>query len=576
MRYELISPISLSDSPIEQIFFNRGFTQEDMDHYMHTTNEDLYDPKLLDNLHEAAQVLFKHISAKSKALVVVDSDVDGLTSSALLINYLNRLFPSWVQNYVSYRLHTGKQHGILTDDVGDVQLVLCPDASSNEYEIHQKLKEKGIDIIILDHHEAPYCSEHAVVVNNQICDYPNKTLSGAGIVLKFCQYLDQFCSTPAADDFFDLAALGMIADMVSLKEFETRHIVTLGLKHVVNPFFKTMVAKQAFSLGDDLTPIGVAFYIAPYMNAMCRSGTMEEKTLLFEAMLEYKAYERIKSTKRGDGPFATEIRVDAACRVCTNVKSRQGKERDTSIDVMESIIEDRDLSNDKVILIKLHERYGSTGNITGLIANHLMAEYQRPVLILREVNREDGRFWEGSGRGYEKSDLKDFRELLEKSGLVEYAQGHANAFGACVKDENITALIRYLEEELKHFDFSQKYDVDFIYSPDKVSPWNVETIANYKSYWGQGISEPYIAIEKILLTPQNVSLMKGRTLKIQLDNGLTLIKFGSSQEEYDNIVSEHGATWINVVGTCEINTFNYAPQVKIVDYEIVERMDYYF
>lgn len=576
MRYELISPIDAGLSTAEQIFVNRGLRFEDIPHYLNTTDADLLSPTLLANIHAAAQTLLRHIFQRSKALVIVDSDVDGLTSSAILINYLNRLFPAWVQNNVSYRLHQGKQHGILTPEVGDVQLVIAPDSSSNEYEIHQALQEKGIDVIVLDHHEAPKVSEHAIVVNNQLCDYPTKTLSGAGIVYKFCQYLDQFSDAPAANEFCDLAALGLIADMVSLKDFETRHIISKGLRQINNPYFQAMVNKQAFSLGDTITPIGVAFYIAPYMNAMCRSGTMEEKTLLFESMLEYRAYEKIPSTKRGDGPLATELRVDAACRICSNVKTRQGKERDNSLDIMEHIIEDRDLSEDKVILIKLQKRFGSTGNITGLIANELMANYQRPVLILRETEHDKEIWWEGSGRGYEKSDLKDFRKIVEESGLVEYAEGHANAFGCGVKDENITQLIEYLEETLKDYDFSRKYNVDFIYDYNSIEPWAIETIAGYKAYWGQGIEEPKVVIENVPVRADNTQLMKGKTLKIQLPDNLSAVKFFSNADEYNSLVSEQGCTRINLVGTCDINTWNYTPQIKIIDYEITQKFEYYF
>jgi single-stranded-DNA-specific exonuclease len=96
-----------------------------------------------------------------------------------------------------------------------------------------------------------------------------------------------------------LAALGMIADMVSLKDFETRRLITIGLSNIINPFIKEMVKKNNYSLGGNVTPIGVAFYIAPYVNATIRSGTLEEKNLLFESMLNHKAYEMIDSTKRG-------------------------------------------------------------------------------------------------------------------------------------------------------------------------------------------------------------------------------------------------------------------------------------
>ena len=82
-------------------------------------------------------MLVKHISQNDKVLIQVDSDADGFTSSALLINYLYCLFPGFVQNNVYYRIHTGKQHGILLDTIpDDIKLIIAPDSSSNDYEVH--------------------------------------------------------------------------------------------------------------------------------------------------------------------------------------------------------------------------------------------------------------------------------------------------------------------------------------------------------------------------------------------------------------------------------------------------------
>lgn len=96
----------------------------------------------------------------------IDSDCDGYTSSALLLNYIYARFPSAINKFY-YNFHSGKTHGI---DIESIQpgttLVVVPDASSNEYEIHKKLSDKGIDVIVLDHHQAERESEYACVVNN--------------------------------------------------------------------------------------------------------------------------------------------------------------------------------------------------------------------------------------------------------------------------------------------------------------------------------------------------------------------------------------------------------------------------
>lgn len=574
MVYELIAPRTCSSS-IEQVLYNRGIPLKDIPHYLNTTDEDILNPLLLDNIEDAAKMLVRHISTGSKVLVQVDSDVDGLTSSAVLINYLNELFPSFVQNNISYRLHDGKQHGIILDSIDlETKLVIAPDASSNDYEIHEELSKRGIDVLVLDHHEADKVSEYACVVNNQLCDYPTKSLSGVGIVYKFCSYLDLLLGNNKARRFEDLVALGLIADMVSLKDFETRHLITLGLKKINNPFFKLMVEKQAFSLGDLITPVGIAFYIAPYMNAMCRSGTQEEKKLMFEAMLEFKSYEILPSTKRGC-KGQTETRVEQACRTCTNVKNRQTRSRDQSTETIEQLIEEQNLLENKILVIKLDKKHAIDVNLTGLIANRLMAQYQRPVMLLNEVEEDNKIYWRGSCRGYDKSALKDFRAFLEESGLTEWNHGHANAFGSSVADENIEALIKYSNEKLKDFDFTPKYNVDIIFDYNDIIPEDVMDIADYRRLWGSSVEEPFVVIENVPVYADNLALMKGTTLKITTP-AMELIKFGSSDEEYESLYSKLGCVIINVVGTCEINSWNGRPQIKIEDYEIIGKQKYYF
>ena len=90
----------------------------------------------------------------------------------------------------------------------DFKFIIVPDAGSNDYELHKELKDRGIDILVMDHHEAEYVSEDACVINNQLSDYPNKELSGVGVTWQFCRYLDRLLGTSYADYYIDLVALG--------------------------------------------------------------------------------------------------------------------------------------------------------------------------------------------------------------------------------------------------------------------------------------------------------------------------------------------------------------------------------
>ena len=598
MEYQLLTPslpLNKELSVVEQVLANRGISPVDVYHYINTTDEDILPPSLIMNMREGAQMLIKHVSQNDKVLIQIDSDCDGYTSAATLINYLNCLFPGFVQNNVFYRIHTGKQHGIITDTIPEgVKLVIAPDSSSNDYEVHAELAAKGIDVLVIDHHEADKVSEHACIINNQLCDYPTKSLSGVGMVYKFCSYIDELLNVDFADQFLDLVALGLVADMMDLRDFETRHLITLGLNQIRNPYFKGMIDKQEYQLKGELTPFGVAFYIAPYVNATIRMGTQDEKLMLFESMLDYRGYELIPSTKRGC-KGQQETRVEQACRNCTNIKNRQTKARDAALETIERIIKEKNLLENKILAIKL-DSFEADKNLTGLIANQLMAKYQRPVLLLNkvidyeiEVSDTFGTVvtkypiisWEGSGRGYDKSKFDNLREFLKESGMVMYAEGHANALGVGIFDVAFEPFINYSNQALAEFDFTPCYKVDFIFSGADFKGSDIIELAELKSLWGQGVEEPLIAIENLNVHSGNVTLMsadKNPTLKITLPNGTSLIKFKSSKEEFEKFNSQTGCITINVVGKCERNIWNgiTTPQLIIEDYEIVGEQKYYF
>lgn len=581
MEYRLRAPEFPIYTPVEQVLVNRGIPYDQINHYLNTTDNDILDPRLIPHLDEGAKMLIKHISQNDKVLIQVDSDCDGYTSAALLMNYLYCLFPSFVNNNISYRVHMGKQHGIIPDTIPeDVKLVIAPDSSSNDYEAHEYLNLSGVDVLVIDHHEADHISKYACVINNQLCDYPTKSLSGVAMVWKFCCYIDMLLKTDHAQKFLDLVALGLVADMMDVRDFETRRLIDKGLQQIRNPYFRGAIDKDQFHFTNEITPIGVAFYIAPLINATTRVGTQEEKLMLFESMLDFRGYELVPSTKRGCKGQA-ETRVEQACRNCTNIKSRQTKIRDNSLEKIEQIIVNQNLLSNKILIVQLDDLI-TDRNLTGLIANQLMSEYQRPVLILNRIENEDGTItWEGSGRGYDKSRLKDFRGFLENNKYVIYAEGHANAFGVGIKDEDISAFIASTNSALDGFDFTPIYNVDFIYKSDELTPDEVIDIAGMKSLWGQGVEEAEIAVEGIKVHKDNIRILspdKNPTLKIMLPNGINFMKFRSSEEEYDKLYSELGYVTINIVGECERNIWNnkISPQVMIKDYEIVDRANYYF
>lgn len=593
MKYQLINKINPQYDIIEQILTNRGIKYEEIGHYLNTTDEDINQPESLgaDILKEGAAALIKTIYVNDPALIIVDCDCDGFTSAALLINYLYSIFPTWTENNLHYYLHEDKEHG-LGDCIDWIleryfPLVICPDSSSNDYAYHQQILKHGGKVLILDHHEAERISPYAIVLNNQLSTYPNKELSGVGITWQFCRFLDKLLNKNIANNFLDLVALGDMADMMSLQSIETKHLILKGFQqeNLKNPFIYGIAKKNSYSLGDRVTPMGAAFYIAPFVNAMVRSGTLEEKELLFKSMLINEAFKIIPSNKRGHKPGDMEKLVEQALRTATNVKNRQTRAQDAAMELIEGRIEKENMMEHKVLLF-LMEPGQIDRNIAGLCANKIMAKYQRPVCILtqkQEVDQLGSSYltYQGSARGCDKVGINNFKDICVETGAIMYAEGHQGAFGLGIAAEKINDFITATDEILKDMPNEPIYYVDYIYEGCNIKPTDILDIASLENLWGKDMDEALIAIHNLKVTKDMITLMspdKKPTLKITLPNKIAIIQFGFSQEKFDELMPDEGYIALDIIGRCHINEWNgyTTAQLMIEDYQIVGQGKYCF
>lgn len=517
-------------------------------------------------------------------MVIVDSDCDGFTSAAALINYLHDIFPVWVENHLSYTLHSGKQHG-LNDHMdelrpGKYSLVLIPDAGSNDTKECKELQDIGIDVVILDHHDKAQDNPYAIIINNQMSDYPNKQLSGVGVVWQFCRYLDNLMGQSYADKYIDLVALGNCGDMMEMTSIETKHIIQKGFANLANPFIVHMADKNSYSLGDKITPIGAAFYIVPFVNAIVRSGTPEEKQLVFESMLVHRAFQMINSTKRGHKLGEQEQLVTQAVRVATNVKARQTRVQDSALETLTALIEDDNLLDHKVLFFRL-DPGDVDRNIAGLIANKFMSKYQRPVCMLTKVVKNGETTYQGSARGCALSGVDDFKGLCLETGDIEWAIGHPNAFGICIKAENVDKYIEDTDKALANMSGEASYHVDFIYHGTAVNGDDILAIAGMSDLWGTGLDEALIAVEGLKVSPEMVTVYqkKTNTIKISLPNHVDIMLFNAKEDDINKLqVNNTGFIEINLVGKCNENQWmgTSTPQIFIENYEVVDSNKFFF
>lgn len=558
----------------------------DLNKFIHPTIDNEHNPELLDHMEEGYQLLIKHLSANGRIYLVVDADADGFTSSALVYSYLTEVIkPATGWGFtIDYHIPEGKEHGLeivmpYLSDRKRYDLIILPDSSSNNYDYHQLLSEMGYDILVLDHHEAERYSPDAVVINNQLSEnYPNKALSGVGVVYKFFEYVEKKLNDAAilegreplgshVQDYLDLVALGEVSDVMQMTTLENRWIVDYGLSHIKNKFFKEIIEKQEYSLKTNEKPLdqmGVAFYITPLINALIRVGSPLEKERLFQAFITPD--QEVESTKRGEKGLKETIATQSV-RNCINAKSRQTRERDKAAELLDIQIIENCLDENKILILNADELDTST-TLTGLCAMGVAAKYKKPVLLGRMT--PDGKYLKGSIRNKDGGALRNLKTFLLSSGLMEYVEGHQEAAGFGIASSNIDKLLAYANQKLANVNFSEGlYDVDFIIrNKDFDLPALIRDLARGDKYWGQGCPQAVIAVENI--KPENISVIgtNSDTLRFTY-NGTTFVKFKCKDliEELRYIKDEY---FFNIVGKANINRWGgrETPQILVDELEI--------
>ena len=529
----------------------------------------LASPFDLENMQQAVDAVLHHVGAPT--LVVVDSDCDGNCAAAIFINYIREVFPQWKIDFV---VHERKGHGLEdiaeSIDLDEYALIVLPDAGSND-DIYFTSHEYT-DFVILDHHlrTCPvFEHDNAVLVNNQwSSNYANKALSGAGVTWQFCRAMDKHLNLELANKYMDLAAVAIIGDVMNITTPENNYIISTGLKSITNHFLKLLVDNASFKLGNTLTPMGIAFYIVPLINSMCRMGTVDEKERMFLSFID--PHFQVECHKRG---VAAGTKIDVATesvRECTNTKAKQSRTQTKMAELCEKqIIEDELLAN-KILTIVLDETFDDMpSEMNGLTATKLSNDYGHPTLIGR-VN-SDGML-RGSIRGLSTIDMPPLKVFLNDSGMFEYLEGHDNAAGFSIPYSKLEQFHAWANEQLKDVDLNTKmWMVDFDISANDTALVDIiNQMSELKNYWGQGFPEALISVRNLSVNRSDITVMgkTADTVKI-MHNGIAYMFFKKDIEEVKKITQYQNAIF-NIVGTANLNIYynKVTPQIFVTDYEI--------
>ena len=425
---------------LAQCLLNRNFCEPPaIENFLSPRLKNLADPFLLPNMSAAVARLLRAHECAESLVIFGDYDVDGVTSTALLLEVLRRL--GWSADaYLPNRMDEG--YGLSRDGVENclkkfpVKLLLAVDCGSTAVETIASLKARGVEVIVLDHHQVSQPAPEAVaLVNPQLStsSSPLPTvfteLCSAGLAFKLAHALvKRGCETglPGAAEFdlkplLDLVALGTIADMVPLTG-ENRIFVTAGLERLNTTQRPGIVAlKEVAQSPEKLGTHDVGFQLAPRLNA---SGRLETASSSLHLLLAETLAEAL--------PLAQNL--DAQNR------ERQTIERRITEAVVVAVRSKFDVQKDFVIVEG--ELLWHIG-VVGIVASRVLQEFYRPTIILGG----DAGNWRGSGRSIVGFDLA--AALRECDDLLLRHGGHAMAAGLSIAPDKVDLLRARLNELVK-------------------------------------------------------------------------------------------------------------------------------
>lgn len=563
---------SYGTSFLAQYLLNLGIAKEDLMCFIdkpRDTDED--NPELLDNIKAAADALVVRLDCGAKVFVQVDSDTDGYTSAAVLINYITR---RWPNARIVHRLHNGKEHGIILDTVPpDCSVVIIPDAGSNQFDEQNHLADIGKTVIVLDHHDVDELKEtKAIIVNNQLStNFPNKNLSGVGVVYMFIQYIDKHYfakEEPIYRDYLDLTAVGIIADAMNMTALGNNYIAYYGLNNIKSKFLRELAVKQARGITDPdhLTKIDVAFYIAPVINGVIRYGAAEDKEMVFKALTTWNDTTDYESTWRG--VVRHENLYQYAVRLAVNAKSRQDSAKKKSFEWLCEKVDSEGLDKDNVIIVTLNDKESAkvSPNITGLIAMELVNHYNKPALVLRKTTfDEEGQelnVYGGSGRNGNFYGLPDLKSFLKEAGAF-YCEGHANAFGAFLKPEEVQPIRDYANKKLNVNSFEEVYQVDYWFDGKHPVDYSLlEAFAKHKFLWGNSIPQPKFAFSGHYKKSDIFAMGKDKS-SLKINGGEISFVMFKAREAIDELTEHDEGTYL-IVGRPQLNEYMGTTSVQIM------------
>ncbi len=418
---------------------------------------------LLSDIKKAAKRIKKAIQNNEKIIIVGDYDVDGVSSSAVI-----HLFLSEIYNNFEIKIPNRFKHGYglsskLLEEI-DADLIITVDNGISSFEAAEICKQRGIDLIITDHHTpSEILPEAYAIVNPKTSpDFPFKEICGAEVAWYLCAALKHEMKLKKdLREFLDIVAIAIIADVMPLQNMN-RVLVNMGLKRLnraISPFAKAI--KRFFN--NEIKSVDIAFNIAPRLNA---AGRMDDANIAFKFLI----------SKDENEAYKLYLELDKL----NNLRKETEK----------NIIENIEIEEDNFILVKGDYHEG----VIGIIASRLVHKHNKPAIVFSK----NGDLLKGSGRSLGNIDI--FELVSECEELLEGFGGHKLACGLNIKEEKFELLKRKLNEKIKKYNEKDFFIEDFVLGEIAFSEIDMELLDILNSFepYGEGNPKPkFISTAKI-------------------------------------------------------------------------------
>ncbi len=549
---------------IAKILLNRDI--KNFETFLNPSAENSYhDPFLMKDMDKAVDIVIDAIENSKNIRIVGDYDQDGNSSTMTLLDGLG-YFTDKLSYDIPNRMTDGYgiSFNIIDKCIKDnIDLIITCDNGISAIDQCDYARDKGIKIIVTDHHQTIKKDGIEIIPNadavvnpqQQSCEYPFKSLCGAGVAYKLMQAINikKGYGMLECENLLQYVAMGTVCDIVDLKD-ENRYFVTKGLEEINNTDnygLKCLIDMTGIKNGVNVYSLG--FIIGPCINAAGRLDTAKLGVELFRD-------ENMNN-------------VEAYAKILVDLNEKRKKLTEEGFNKAVELINNTELKKDDILICNVE---GIHESVCGIIAGRIKEKYHKPTLILTQSENQN--ILKGSGRSISEYDIfKEFdvfRELFISFG------GHPMACGLSIEEDKLDEFRIKVNEnsELTEEDFVNKIVIDSSFYIDKIDFDLIEQIDSLRPF-GKDNARPILGDRDIEIIFAKMIGKNNNVLKLKLhknNKAIDAIMFSEAIEKYYYLLEKFGENTLNQLEnniSCnakidilyypEINDFNNVKNIQL-------------